>query len=781
MIYLSTTFILKLLLSFFSPDTSNLVEETSPTLCACSPTTDSLALVDFYNATNGANWTNTWDLSQPMDTWWGITLDENGCVQSFKSDVDIVGRRLDNNIRGTLPPSFGNLVDLDTLDLGRCRFDSIPDAIGNLINLKWLFFDNMIFQDAVLPSTIGNLSDLTYLVINSNTNLSGGIPPEIGNLSNLTNLRLRADFTGEIPAEIGNLRKLERLQIVDNANLGGTIPPEIGTMSSLRILELRNNNLVGSIPTELGNLNLTGLYLDRNRLSGSIPTTLKVSTYFDLSNNQLEGVLSPALFTTDFNPNDIWLQNNQLTGFVPKELGRFAIRVLDLSNNPFSGQLPDSLANSYFQDFTRQITLNNANLEGCFPNSYHVFCGLDSINFSNNSQLPNNGDFDAFCTSNSGACLPCRQRDSLALVDLYNATNGANWTTTWDLNQPMDTWYGITTNTDGCVTIVDLGNNNLVGTLPNSLGNMYQLSRLLLSQNQLTGSIPAALETCYELRWLYLSQNQLSGTIPVQLGNLANLEHLLLNENGTITGAIPPELGNLSNLQLLYLGSNDMTGTIPNELWQLTELRQLLLTGNNFSGIISEEIGNLTHLNNLRITDNNFSGELPITLWSLYDLSTLNVSNNNFTGSLPPNVGSLKKLIFFDLHDNSFSGVLPPELGEMELVQRLQLQNNMFSGELPPEIANLENLDFFTVQNNQLTGCFPVAYSKLCDLSTYNFTANNGLSNNGDFTAFCNGTGGACLDNDECVDAILLPMNLDPCGIDSREVVLNGASSMNSP
>src|SRR5437016_467335 len=34
--------------------------------------------------------------------------------------------------------------------------------------------------------------------------------------------------------------------------------------------------------------------------------------------------------------------------------------------------------------------------------------------------------------------------DSLALVDLYNATNGKNWTmrgyVTWNLNQPVDTW-----------------------------------------------------------------------------------------------------------------------------------------------------------------------------------------------------------------------------------------------------------------------------------------------------------------------------------------------------
>ncbi|MCH8838691.1 MAG: hypothetical protein IIA60_13000 [Candidatus Marinimicrobia bacterium] len=36
------------------------------------------------------------------------------------------------------------------------------------------------------------------------------------------------------------------------------------------------------------------------------------------------------------------------------------------------------------------------------------------------------------------------ESDSLALVALYDSTDGANWTNTWDLNTPVDTWYGVT-------------------------------------------------------------------------------------------------------------------------------------------------------------------------------------------------------------------------------------------------------------------------------------------------------------------------------------------------
>ena len=34
------------------------------------------------------------------------------------------------------------------------------------------------------------------------------------------------------------------------------------------------------------------------------------------------------------------------------------------------------------------------------------------------------------------------ESDSLALVAFYDSTDGANWINTWNLNTPVDTWYG---------------------------------------------------------------------------------------------------------------------------------------------------------------------------------------------------------------------------------------------------------------------------------------------------------------------------------------------------
>ena len=50
---------------------------------------------------------------------------------------------------------------------------------------------------------------------------------------------------------------------------GATIPTENGLLTSLKILNIENNNLIGTFPTELCQLtNLKYLNLGRNTLTG---------------------------------------------------------------------------------------------------------------------------------------------------------------------------------------------------------------------------------------------------------------------------------------------------------------------------------------------------------------------------------------------------------------------------------------------------------------------------------------------------------------------------------
>ena len=62
--------------------------------------------------------------------------------------------------------------------------------------------------------------------------------------------------------------------------------------------------------------------------------------------------------------------------------------------------------------------------------------------------------------------------DRAALVALYDATGGANWTnsTNWKSTEALSEWFGVSTDADGRVTELSLWGNQLSGEIPRSWG-----------------------------------------------------------------------------------------------------------------------------------------------------------------------------------------------------------------------------------------------------------------------------------------------------------------------
>ena len=88
----------------------------------------------------------------------------------------------------------------------------------------------------------------------------------------------------------------------------------MGNLINLKDLSLENNQLAGSMPSELGNLiNLRRIFLENNQLSGPIPTGIGNLTnlyYFNLTNNKLTGNIPESICNVDWNYSSI--NNNQL-------------------------------------------------------------------------------------------------------------------------------------------------------------------------------------------------------------------------------------------------------------------------------------------------------------------------------------------------------------------------------------------------------------------------------------------------------------------------------------
>jgi hypothetical protein len=124
-----------------------------------------------------------------------------------------------------------------------------------------------------LPIELGGLNHLVTLELSENE-LSGKVPTELGNLPFLRYLYLRKNgLVGSLPTQIGKLTTLHDLHLGEN-NLEGKLPLEIANLVELRAFGIDSNLFSGSVPNLVGLSRLAILYLDDNRLLGTIPDYL---------------------------------------------------------------------------------------------------------------------------------------------------------------------------------------------------------------------------------------------------------------------------------------------------------------------------------------------------------------------------------------------------------------------------------------------------------------------------------------------------------------------------
>jgi Leucine-rich repeat (LRR) protein len=289
--------------------------------------------------------------------------------------------------------------------------------------------------------------------------------------------------------------------------------------------------------------------------------------------------------------------------------------------------------------------------------------------------------------------------DSLALVALYNATNGATWkTNTHWLTDKVNTWSGITVQ-DGRVFEVSLRNNNLTGTIPAGLGALTKLHTLALSSNKLTGTLPTELGNMADMQVLDVYINKLSGSLPASLGALPKLRDAYIGGND-FTGAIPKELGSATTLQVLYLNNCKLTGEIPKELSNLVNIQTLFLQNNNLTGTIPAELGELLNVVKLYLNNNLLTGEIPKQLGNLPLLEELSLMSNTLSGSIPVELTNLATLKYLYLAGNSLAGSIPVGLGAMPDLVELDIRFNRFEGAVP---LALGNINFIQISNNNFT------------------------------------------------------------------------------
>lgn len=212
---------------------------------------------------------------------------------------------------------------------------------------------------------------------------------------------------------------------------------------------------------------------------------------------------------------------------------------------------------------------------------------------------------------------PCSHPNYNALMALYNATDGDNWTKSGTISNPESmtegwgkdcepcTWFGISC-IAGQVVELNLEGLNLTGSLPNELSQLSELEVLFLKDNNISGSIEPVL-TNTKLVHLNVEINNLSGQIPNTINQLTNLNRLSLTRNNLI-GPIPESIGDLTNLESLYLGENGLSGDLPMQMGMLNNLQTFSAGINQLEGELIPELAALPGINNIQLHNNNFTG-----------------------------------------------------------------------------------------------------------------------------------------------------------------------------
>lgn len=299
------------------------------------------------------------------------------------------------------------------------------------------------------------------------------------------------------------------------------------------------------------------------------------------------------------------------------------------------------------------------------------------------------------------------QQEKEALIALYEATGGENWTdnTNWCSDKPLEEWYGVGF-WGGHVRYLSLGSNNLSGQIPEQLAELPALYYLNLSFNQLSGTIPSFIANLPMLQSLYLHYNKFDGSIPEWIGKLEKLTNLYLSGN-QLTGTVPSSIGNLKSLLNLDLSFNQLTGSIPSSIGNLVSLESLNIQYNKLDGSVPEEIGKLEKLTSLYLSGNQLTGTVPSSIGNLRSLSELDLTDNQLSGSLPSTIGNLTSLKFLYFRDNGLSGTIPSTIGNLTSLEYLDLSDNELTGNLPVSMAALNSLENINLCGNRLNGVIP--------------------------------------------------------------------------
>ncbi|KAJ4839278.1 hypothetical protein Tsubulata_011429, partial [Turnera subulata] len=528
------------------------------------------------------------------------------------------------------------------------------------------------------------------------------LPHGLYNISSIEQINVRDNrLSGSIPSDRGlTLPRLGNLNIIGN-NFTGLIPQTLSNASTFQIIALGGNNLRGPIPKDLGHLpQLAFLVLGENQLVDDLSFINSLTNCSQL-----------------FNIN---LQQNFFTGQIPKNTSKSW--KLWKFNFLFS-EIMVSVESMAWE--TRCLLKEMCIAMRALP---HQVMELVEHNIS--SQEENAGFKDCLLSAlRIGVrCSMEVPEDRMKMVDVINelkkikasyersrvGTSRAidhqdpfHILSSWNDSVHYCAWPGVSCGRrhPQRVVALTLNSQGLVGSLSPHIGNLSFLRYVDLQNNSLHGHIPQEIGHLFRLRLLLLSENSFVGGIPTNLSRCSNLVYFDLNDNNML----PKGLYNISSIERIVVSSNRLNGRIPSDIGlTLPKLKYLILVNNSFTGLIQRinTLSNASTLVDIDFGNNYFRGPIPKDLGRLPQLKALVFAQNQLEDDLSF-INSLTNYSYLhriDIHQNFLTGQIPKSIANLSSYLRfINLGDNQLRGAIPMEIEYLTGLQWLYLQQNLLS------------------------------------------------------------------------------
>ncbi|CAI7778158.1 unnamed protein product [Closterium sp. NIES-53] len=462
--------------------------------------------------------------------------------------------------------------------------------------------------------------------------------------------------------------------------------------------------------TSLGDISeLVAVDLSCNGFTGSFPSVITKLTKLSMlrlrNNNHLEGSL-PKYILTMPNLETLDLCNTNLQGSLPTKVGPIwsPLKHLDLSYNGLTPDIPEeysALSGLWYLN----LRANRLESSGT-PIALLSMTRLTSLDISDNL-------FSGELLSGLGLKLP-------SIMHLAAGNN--------QLSGSIPDSLTLLT----ALTFLDLGYNELSASLPSSLLSLPRLAEARLRHNSLAGSFPTGTAASTKLTFLDISWNELRGSLPTLIASSTKLSFLDLSHN-QFTGAIRPEWSSLVSLRHINLGFNDLTGLIPTAFRALTNLDAFYAPHNRLSGpglgafaargdrdtrffldlsynhLSTDNLRTFATLFNfmdVNLSHNDLRGSIPSRMFQDVSMYMLDMSYNNLKGGLDEFM-ALTNLLTLNLAKNRLSGTIPAKISDLAQLQRLVLARNALSGSLPEAVTASNGLMKLDLSSNRLAGKLP--------------------------------------------------------------------------